>query len=75
MSARKDDTDISYLISHSGTRHIVGAWKKVSSILHSGSRITTLCEFGIRPEEALEVAACDCEFCLRELEIYRKTQR
>jgi len=68
------DSDISYLISRTGTRHIVGSWKKTLNALHSPGRITTLCEFGIRPHEVLEVAERDCEFCLRELEIYRRRQ-
>jgi hypothetical protein len=61
---------LTYVISRSGTRHIVG---RPRGGLHSG-RISTLCEFGIRPDDVLEIAARDCEFCLQELELIRRRE-
>jgi hypothetical protein len=49
------------IVSPSGTRHIVG--RQVHKF-----RISTLCKFGIREEDALPLsqATRDCEFCLAE---------
>jgi hypothetical protein len=62
------------IISRTGTRHIVGFPAGRGPIkLHAG-RISTLCDFGIRPDEVLEVAVRDCEFCLRELDLIRQQE-
>jgi hypothetical protein len=57
------------IVSRSGTRHIVG--RQVHQF-----RISTLCEFGIKPEEALLLsqAVCDCPFCLAEAEEQRRNR-
>ena len=34
-----------------------------------------MCEFGIRPEEALEIATRDCEFCRDELALRKAKVR
>jgi hypothetical protein len=57
-----------YVVSRSGVRHIVRCWSASAPIrLHAG-RISTLCDFGIKPEDALpdSAATCDCQFCLSE---------
>jgi hypothetical protein len=58
------------IVSPSRTRHIVG--RQVHQF-----RISTLCEFGIREEDALPLdrATKDCEFCLRELAAIERRRR
>jgi hypothetical protein len=58
------------IVSPSGTRHIVGRQ------FHQ-FRISTLCMFGIRQEEALPLsrATRDCPFCLSELEIIEQRKQ
>jgi hypothetical protein len=52
------------IVSPSGTRHIIG--RQVHQF-----RISTLCRFGIRQEEALPLSKStrDCPFCLAELAV------
>jgi len=54
------------IVSMSGTRHIIGIPPGLKAIPAHAFRITTLCGFGVRPEDALSEAVCDCEFCLVE---------
>jgi hypothetical protein len=68
-------SEITYAISRTGTRHIVGFPAGRGPIkLHAG-RISTLCDFGIHPDEVLEVALRDCQFCLGELELIRRLEK
>jgi hypothetical protein len=61
-------------MSASGTRHIVGIPPGLEAIRAHSSRITTLCGFGIRPEDALWDATRVCEFCLAEAAAIRRRE-
>jgi hypothetical protein len=54
------------IISRTGTRHIVG--RPGGIVTAHAFRTTTLCGYGVRPEEALTEAEAvsDCQFCLEE---------
>src|SRR5262245_54956652 len=54
------------IVSHSGTRHIIGLPKSGGNKLHSG-RIVALCGFSLREDESPIVEAVrDCLFCESE---------
>jgi hypothetical protein len=58
------------IVSHSGTRHIVG--RPVHRF-----RISTLCKFGIKEEDALPLSegTRDCPFCFAELVVIEQQQQ
>jgi hypothetical protein len=62
-------TGYNVIVSHAGTRHIVGNMPGYGSIQAHAFRITTLCGVGVRDEEGLPLseAVRDCQFCLDEL--------
>jgi hypothetical protein len=65
------------IVSRSGTRHIVGRPPGLQGILAHAFRTTTLCGFGIRPEDALPLSAAkrDCLFCISELAVIEQRQQ
>jgi hypothetical protein len=69
-------TNYNVIVSRSGTRHIVGSPPGFRSVHAHAFRTTTLCGFGVKPEEALPLsqAVCDCPFCLAEAEGQRRKQ-
>jgi hypothetical protein len=63
------------IVSHSGTRHIVGIPPGQNAIRAHVFRITTLCGFGVRPKDAQSEATCDCQFCLKEWEVIERQEQ
>jgi hypothetical protein len=56
------------IVSPSGTRHIIGIPPvRKSAAAHATIRVTTICGFSVRPEDALTEATRECGFCKREL--------
>lgn len=55
------------VISPSGTRHVINYTPSTRPVLHA-LRISTVCGFGIKSEEALPLDAGirDCPFCAAE---------
>jgi hypothetical protein len=65
------------ILGHSGTRHIFGNPLGLQSVQEHAFRITMICGFGVRPEDALPLsrATRDCEFCLAELAVIEQRQQ
>jgi hypothetical protein len=45
--------DYNIIVSHSGTRHIVGIPRGLQGVQSLAFRVTTICGFGVRSEDSL----------------------